>query len=345
MTMPVSPQAGAALLVILGVAAVVPATLRSQAAAGGAATIVRLDAKLDALLPKDAVVEKLGDGFAWTEGPVWDRSEKVLLFSDIPNNVIQKWKEGSGISEFLRPAGYTGSAPFTGREPGSNGLTFDAKHRLVMCQHGDRRIARLEAPGRFATLADRYDGKRLNSPNDLVYRSNGDLYFTDPAYGLPKTFDDPGRELPYTGVYRLQQNGTVTLLTKELKAPNGIGFSPDEKTLYVAQSNVDDAIVMAYPVKGDGTLEAGRILINETSEAKAGKPGLPDGLKIDTHGNLWATGPGGVWIITPEGTPIGRIDTGVPTANVAWGDDGSMLYITANKTLLRVKTTTKGKIP
>jgi gluconolactonase len=291
------------------------------------------------------VVEKLADGFAWTEGPVWDRTARVLLFSDIPNNVVQKWKEGSGVSEFLRPAGYSGSEPFSGREPGSNGLTFDATHRLVLCQHGDRRIARLDAPGRFTALADRYDGKRFNSPNDLVYRSNGDLYFTDPAYGLPKTFDDPARELPFTGVYRLQPDGTVTLLTKELKAPNGIAFSPDEKTLYVAQSNVDDPVIMAYPVNADGTIEAGKVLINEVSEIKAGKPGLPDGMKVDTRGNLWATGPGGVWIIMPDGTPIGRIDTGVPTANVAWGDDGATLYITANKTLLRVKTTTKGKIP
>jgi gluconolactonase len=309
------------------------------------ATIVRLDPRLDKLLSTSAAVQKLADGFAWVEGPVWDRKAGALLFSDIPNNVIQKWKEGDGVTEFLRPSGYSGSAPFTGREPGSNGLTFDKQGRLVMCQHGDRRIARLDAPGRITMLVDRYDGKRLNSPNDLVYKSNGDLYFTDPAYGLPKTFDDPQRELPFTGVYRLAANGTVTLLTRELKAPNGIAFSPDEKTLYVAQSWPEDPVIMAYPVKDDGTIGGGRVLINESQEQKTGKPGLPDGMKVDQQGNLWATGPGGVWILTSDGTPLGRIETGVATANLAWGDDGSMLYITANKALLRVKTMTKGKMP
>jgi len=314
--------------------------------AEGPPTIVRLDPRLDALLPKSTVIEKLADGFAWAEGPVWDRANKVLLFSDIPNNVIERWKDGAGISDFLRPSGYSGSAPFTGREPGSNGLTFDSKGRLVLCQHGDRRVARLDRPGRLTSVADKYEGKRLNSPNDLVFKSNGDLYFTDPAYGLPKTFDDPARELPFTGVYRVKPDGSITLLTKELKAPNGLAFSPDEKTLYVAQSWPEEAIITAYPVKDDGTIGPGKVVIDETSEVKAGKPGLPDGMKVDVDGRLWATGPGGVWIILPDGTPLGRIDTGVPTANVAWGgEDGSVLYITANKGLLRVKTGTKGKMP
>jgi gluconolactonase len=313
--------------------------------ANAAATIVRLDPRLDALLPNTAVVEKLADGFDWVEGPLWDSRAGRLLFSDTVNNVVHAWKAGEGASDFLRPSGYTGSAPFTGHEPGSNGLTFDAQHRLVLCQHGDRRIARLDAPGRFTTLVDRYEGKRLNSPNDLVYKSNGDLYFTDPAYGLPKTFDDPQRELPFTGVYRLGTNGTVTLLTRDLKAPNGIAFSPDEKTLYVAQSWADAPVIMTYPVQSDGTIGTGRVFINLLEQSKAGKPGAPDGLKVDLQGNLWATGPGGVWVLTPDATPLGRIDTGVPTANIAWGDDGSMLYITANKSLLRVKTTTKGRIP
>jgi gluconolactonase len=317
---------------------------QAPAAQTPAVTIARLDPALDALIPKDATVDKLADGFAWVEGPVWDAKKGVLLFSDIPNNVVQQWKEGDGVTEFLRPSGYTGTTPFTGHEPGSNGLTFDAQHRLVLCQHGDRRISRMESPGRFIPLVERYEGKRLNSPNDLVYKSNGDLYFTDPAYGLPKTFDDPQRELPFTGVYRLRADGTLDLLTKELTAPNGVAFSPDEKTLYVTQSDPKNPLVMAYAVESDGTLGAGKVLLHPLDESKAGKPGMPDGIKVDASGNVFTTGPGGIWVISPEGTVLGRIETGVPTANLAWGNDGSTLYITANTALLRLKTTTKGKI-
>jgi len=306
--------------------------------------MLRKDPRFDTLIPKNAALEQLAGGFAWSEGPVWDRRAGAVLFSDIPNNVVNKWKQGEELSVFLKPAGYTGSAPFTGREPGSNGLTFDAQGRLVLCQHGDRRISRLE-DGKFVTLVDRYEGKRLNSPNDLVYHSSGDLYFTDPPYGLPKTFDDPGRELDFTGVYRLKPDGTLTLLTKELQAPNGLAFSPDEQTLYVAQSRPERPIWMAYPVNADGTIGAGRVLADSTAELKAKEPGLPDGLKVDVNGNLFATGPGGVWVIAPDGTHLGTIQTGVPTANVAWGDDGSVLYITANDKLYRLKTGTSGKIP
>jgi gluconolactonase len=268
-----------------------------------------------------------------------------VLFSDIPNNVVNKWKQGEGLTEFLKPSGYTGTAPFTGREPGSNGLTFDREGRLVLCQHGDRRISRLDGPGRFTTLVDRYEGKRLNSPNDLVFDSKGNLYFTDPPYGLPKTFEDPGRELEFMGVYRLAPDRTLTLLTKELRAPNGIAFSPDEKTLYVAQSDRDRPIWMAYPVTADGLIGAGRVFADSSAEMKAGKPGAPDGMKVDLKGNLFATGPGGVLVFAPDGTHLGTIETGVPTANVAWGDDGSVLYITANDKLYRLKTGTKGKLP
>jgi len=308
-------------------------------------TLVTLDPRFDTLVPKGAALEKLADGFSWVEGPVWDQKAQAILFSDIPNNVVHKWKEGDGLSEFLRPAGYTGSAPFTGREPGSNGLTWDVERRLVLCQHGDRRIARLDAPGRFTTLVDRYQGRRLNSPNDLAYKSNGDLYFTDPPYGLPGTFKDPGRELDFTGVYRFSKTGALTLLTKELKAPNGIAFSPDERTLYVAQSDDDEPIIMAYPVTNDGTIAAGKVLINMKSGMAPDKPGGPDGLKVDLKGNLFATGPGGVWVIAADGTHLGTIETAAKTANDAWGNDGSTLYITADKTLYRIRTATKGKLP
>ena len=212
-----------------------------------APTINRKAAALDGLIAPDASFEKLADGFAWVEGPVWSRTGDYLLFSDIPNNVVEQWKKGSPVREFLRPSGYDGTAAFTGREPGSNGLTFDHEGRLVLCQHGNRRIARLEKDGSITSLADHYEGKRLNSPNDLVYHSSGALYFTDPPYGLPKQWDDPQKELPFQGVYRLAPDGTLTLLTRDLYAPNGLAFSPDEKTLYVAQSNPERAIGWRTP--------------------------------------------------------------------------------------------------
>jgi len=304
-------------------------------------TIERLDPAFDKLVPLDAKLEKLAEGFVWSEGPVWIRDGGFLVFSDVPQNTVFKWKEGEGIGEFLKPSGYTGSTA-RGGEPGSNGLTVDSKGRLVLCEHGDRRVARLEKNRTKTTLADKYLGKRLNSPNDLAYRSNGDLYFTDPPYGLEGANKDPKKELPYNGVYRLSKNGKLTLLTGELTYPNGIAFSPDEKTLYVAVSDPKLAIWMAYDVKPDGTIANGRIFFNATSKVKEGN-GLPDGLKVDKSGNLFATGPGGVFVFTPAGKHLGTIDTGQPTGNCAWGDDGSTLYIMANHYLSRIKTTTVGK--
>ena len=225
---------------------------------------------------------------------------------------------------------------------GSNGLTFDAKGNLVLCQHGERRVARVEAGGHFTPLADHYQGKRFNSPNDLVYRSNGDLYFTDPAYGLPKTFDDPARELTFAGVYRLAKDGTVTLLVQDLKAPNGIAFSPDEKTLYVTQSDPARAIIMAYDVAADGLVKNGRVFFDMTAWVAKERPGLPDGMKVDRAGNVLSTGPGGIHVFTDKGEHLGTIATGVPTSNCGFGDDGSTLYVTANTTLCRIRLATKG---
>jgi len=304
--------------------------------------IERKDAKFDELISKDAKIEVLAGGFKWTEGPVWVKNGSHLLFSDIPNNAIFKWSEKEGLKPFLKPSGYTGKDNFTGYEPGSNGLALDKNGALVLCQHGDRRVARLEKNGTFTTLADKYMGKRLNSPNDLVYAANGDLYFTDPPYGLPKQMQDPGKELEYQGVYRLKPNGELTLLTKEMTRPNGIGLSPDGKTLYVANSDPELAIWKAFPVKEDGTLGAGKLLFDSTADVKAGKPGLPDGLKVDAKGNIFATGPNGVFVFDSTGKHLGSILTLDKTANCGFGDDGSTLYICANDKLVRVKTTTKG---
>ena len=316
--------------------------------------IVSNDPRFDKIVG-DAKLEKLAEGFDWSEGPVWVPDRKVLLFSDIPPNRVMKWAPGDRkAAVFMEPAGYTGPKK-RGGEPGSNGLLLDAQGRLIQCEHGDRRVSRVDnfreldlarAPhGKDAvkktTLADKYQGKRLNSPNDAVLKSNGDLYFTDPPYGLEKNWDDPARELDFCGVYRLSKDGELTLLTKDMTRPNGIAFSPDEKTLYVAQSDPKKAVWMAFDVKPDGTIANGRVFFDASKWVNK-KKGLPDGLKVDQNGNLFATGPGGVLVFAPDGTHLGTIETGEATANVGWGDDGSTLYVTADMYLARIKLNTKG---
>jgi gluconolactonase len=301
-------------------------------------SIERIDATFDKLVPVDAKVEKLAEGFNWSEGPVWLNGE--VIFSDVPENIAYRWKEGMTKAEvFLKPSGLTTPTPGF-REQGSNGLGRDAEGRLILCQHGDRRIARYEG-GKFITLADRFDGKRFNSPNDLAIRKNGDIYFTDPPYGLEKLNDSPLKEIPFSGVYRLS-GGKVSLVTKELPFPNGIGFSPDEKTLYVAISEGKAPRVMSYPVHEDGSVGEGRVFFDALPLTGKGRKGSCDGLKVDQQGNVWATGPGGVLVISPEGKHLGSILTNVPTGNCCWGDDGSTLYITADMFLVRVKTNVKG---
>ncbi len=302
--------------------------------------IERTDPGLDRLIPRDAVIEVLAEGFRWSEGPVWDAARGRLLFSDVPNNVVHAWSEKDGLSSFLKPSGYTGPEGGGGREPGANGLAFDTHGRLVLCQHGDRRLARLE-DGRFVPLVERFEGKRFNSPNDLVFGRDGSLYFTDPPYGLTKTFDDPGREIGWNGVYRLGPDGGVSVLVKDLRAPNGIGLSPDGRTLYVGQSDGERPFVMAYDLAPDGTVSNGRVFFDASPLRRMG-PGAPDGLKVDRLGNVFTTGPGGVLVLSPEGKHLGTIVTGIPTANCAFGDEGGTLYVTANDMLCRVRTSTKG---
>ncbi len=303
--------------------------------------VVRFDNRLNSLIEPDARIELLASGFEWSEGPLWIQDAGgCLIFSDIPRNSVMKWKEGEGISLFMKPSGYTGVADY-GREPGSNGLTLDLQGRIIFCEHGDRRISRLEKDEGKKTLVDNYKGRRLNSPNDAAVKSNGDIYFTDPPYGLPDRYNDPRRELDYCGVYRLSKTGKLTLLTKEMTRPNGIAFSPEEKVLYVAQSDSKNPIIKAFEVKRDGTLGTGKVFFDYSSFY--GKfPGSPDGLKVDRNGNLFATGPGGVYVITSEGKLLGRIHTGKATANCAWGGDGSVLYMTVDDCLCRIKTKTKG---
>ncbi len=320
---------------------VFPAIRAEEKPAAPVRSIERKDPKFDALIAPDAKVEELAGGFKWSEGPVWDKKHAQVLFCDIPNNMIYKWSEKEGLKEFLKPSGYTGSEPFTGTEPGSNGLAFHKDGHLVLCQHGDRRVSKL-VDGKFVTLADKFEGKRLNSPNDLVYHTNGDLYFTDPPYGLPGQMKDPKKELDFQGVYRLKPTGELTLMTKVMSRPNGIGLSPDNKTLYVANSDPEIANWMSFPVKEDGTLGEGKQFFDSTDMVKAKKPGLPDGLKVDQQGNIWATGPNGVFVFDAMGKHLGSIITNDKTANCGFGDDGSTLYITANDKLIRIKTKVKG---
>jgi gluconolactonase len=314
----------------------------SVAGAQTIGSIERLDPAFDALVPRDAKIEKLAEGFAWTEGPVWRKSGGYLLFSDIPNNTINKWKDGQGISVFLRPAGYNGATPF-GRELGTNGLIFDVNDKLVVADHGNRQIARInDSIFTRTTLADRYQGKRLNSPNDLVFHPNGDIYFTDPPYGLDGINDSKSKELSFNGVYRLKSNGDLTLLTKDLSYPNGIGISPDGKTLYVAVSDGKNPTYMAYDIQPDGTIARGRVFFDPAPLVAMGRIGSPDGMKVDARGNLFATGPGGVLVFNSAGKHLGTIMTGERTANVAFGDDGSTLYMTADHKLMRIRLATKG---
>ena len=325
---------------LLMIAAAVAVSLRSVCAEPFPGRIERFDPALDRLLAPSAEIEKLAEGAKWAEGPVWFGG--AIVFSDPAANVAYRWKTGEvALEVFLQPSGLLTPAPGF-REPGSNGLALDREGRLLLCQHGERRIARYER-GEFAAVADRYEGKRFNSPNDLAVRKNGDIYFTDPPYGLEGITKSPLRELPFAGVYRVKKDGNVILLTKELTFPNGIAFSPDEKRLYVNVSDGPATRIMVYDVQPDGAIANGRTFFDlKSAEQLRGARGVFDGLKIDHDGNLWTSGPGGTLIVSADAKLLGRLYTGVPTANCAWGGDGSTLYITANHFLLRVQTLTKG---
>ncbi len=307
-----------------------------------AGVVAGYDAALDAIVAADARIEKLQSHFMFTEGPLWTgASRAALLFSDVRGNAIYRWDAASGeISDFSKP-NFAGEYE-EGRFIGPNGLTLDAQRRVVACEHGNRRIVRFEADGSRTVLADKYRGKRLNSPNDIVYKSDGWAYFTDPPYGLAGGDEDPDKDLAFNGIYRLSPDGEVELLNRELTRPNGLAFSPDEKTLYVANSDPRRKIWMAYPVRDDGRLGEGRVFYDATA---VDADGLPDGLKTDTKGNLYLTGPGGVWIFTPGGKHLGTIRPEETPSNVGWGDDGHMLYITARGGLYRIRLLAEGRLP
>ncbi len=354
---------------LVGILALIaPCTLfliARQAAAGAEAAVApqdgvldttplkvdRLDPAIDRIIPKGAMLERIATGFTWVEGPVWD--DGSLFFAEIPSNSIRRWTPGKGVSIFLQPSGYKGSDHY-GREPGTNGMTLDARGRLTVAGHAQRDVFRfktLDPHGPITILADTYQGKRLNSPNDLVYRSNGDLYFTDPPYGLRTQNDsDKEKELQVNGVYRIPHalqhkpgappdRAELQQLITDLPRPNGIAFSPDEKYLYVNNSE-PKKIWMRYRVKADGTLTESRLLYDATADPR---PGGPDGMKVDVEGNIYSAGPGGVWIISPEGKALGTIVMPERVANMAWaGPDRKTLYICASTSVYRVRLTIAG---
>jgi gluconolactonase len=318
--------------------------------------VQKLDPSVDQIVPTTAVLERVATGFnKWTEGPVWTH-QGSLLFAEIPSNSIIQWVPGQTASVFMHPSGYTGSEPFKGPEPGSNGMTLDARGRVTVAGHAGRTVWRLEAlnpRAQVTVLADSYQGKKLNSPNDLVYKSDGSLYFTDPPYGLPTQSDnDPGKELQVNGVYRIraalqQKPGAppdrdkLQLVIKDLGRPNGLAFSPDEKYLYIAESGKN--LWMRYRVQPDGSVTDGTVFLDASSDPAIGGP---DGLRVDTKGNVYGSGPGGVWIISPDGKHIGTIKVPERVSNVAWGDkEGKTLYITASTSVYRIQLNIPGVLP
>jgi gluconolactonase len=294
----------------------------------------RTDARLDTIVPSDAKLEKVAGGFEFTEGPVWTR-DGALLFSSPNTNAIYRWTPAGAVTVFRSKSGYTGVDIGRYHQPGSNGLTFDPRDGLLtMCQHGNRRIVRVNPHGDTTVLADSYDGMRLNSPNDLVYRSDGTLYFTDPPFGLPGAFDDPAKETPFSGVYRVR-DGVVSLESDELEGPNGLAFSPDERYLYVGNWDAERKIVMRYEVAEDGALSSGTVFYDMTDAP--GEDAL-DGIKVDEAGNLYVCGPGGIWVLSPEGERLGLLRLPEDPHNLAWGDpDGRTLYITALTSIYRIR--------
>ena len=304
-------------------------------------SVMRISPALDRIIAPGEQPEILAEGFEWSEGPLWLPDQQMVIFSDIPNNSIFQWSEKEGLKLYLKPSGYTDTIP-RGGETGSNGLLTDGQGRLVLCQHGDRRMAWMDAPldqpePEFVTIVDRWDGRRFNSPNDAVFSSSGDLFITDPAYGLEQRYKDPAREMDFTGVFRYSTDGNITLLTDQMSAPNGIGLSPDETKLYVANSGGGDkSYWMVYEFEKDGSLTGGELFL-DASAAGDTLRGAPDGLVVRSDGIIFATGPGGVWIINADGEHLGLVKTGQATSNCTLGSEGNYLYMTADMYLMRIR--------
>jgi gluconolactonase len=323
-------------LILLAIAALFGLAARSEPLATG--KITRYAPEFDAVIASDARVEKLADGFTWAEGPAWIKSGQYLLFTDVPENTMYRWSQSGGKSVFLKPSGYSGP-PLAGlREAGANGLLAEPKDTVLLADSGSRLIARLDLrTKRKQTLADRFENKRFNSPNDIARKRDGTVFFTDPPYGLKDLNASSLKEQEFNGVYRLDLDGTVHVIDDSLTFPNGIALSPDEKTLYVANSDPKRPIWMAYTLSEDGSASVKRVFADASDLVAQGAPGMPDGMKIADNGYLFATGPGGVLVFTPAGVRLGRIETGAAIANCAFGDDGRTLYMTSSHMLARVR--------
>lgn len=338
---------------VLGAGAALIAGGRSFAAPQGMTNypkigrIRRLSPELDAIIAPEAVIEQLVDGITWAEGPAWVRSGGYLLFSDVPGNVMHRWSVKDGRTEFLKPSGYDGPPTKIFREAGTNGAIISAAGELLVCDCGNRGLAKVDlVTKRKTVLASTFRGKKFNSPNDLVEVRHGplkgSLYFTDPPYGLEGMDASPAKEMAFNGVYLLRPNGEVALVDDKLTFPNGVGLSPDGKRLYVSVSDPKRSVIMAYELGADGLASASRVFFDATELQKAGGPGLPDGMKVDAQGRLFASGPGGIMILTPQAKLLGVIETGGPIANCTFGEDGKTLFLTSNHVVARVRTRTSG---
>jgi gluconolactonase len=315
------------------------ATKEAPKQPASAGTLVRVDPKFDEIVPPSSNIEKLSDSFQFIEGPLWFPAG-YLWFSDVQGNVVRQWSPDGKVVEILRPGGYDGTDAPAGAFIGPNGMIADKDGAVLLCQHGNHRIVRISKDRKVSTVVESFQGKRLNSPNDLVYKSDGSLYFTDPPYGLVGQDKDPKKALKFNGVYRLSPDGKLQILVRDMTRPNGIAFSPDERALYVANSDEKRKIWMRYDVQPDGTLKNGKVFFDVTAQTEEG---LPDGMKVDAQGNLFCTGPGGIWVFSPDGKHLGTIKPTEVPANCNWGDDGKTLYMTARTGLYRIKLPVAGK--
>lgn len=303
------------------------------------AKIVSFDDSFAELIDLDATLTILGEGYGWSEGPVWDATQSQLLFTDVPGNTIYSWQKGQPVEVWMTPSGFTGHSSAK-KKGGANGLAFNADGQLMMCEHGDRRLSVVTEHGGKLTLADKWEGKRFSSPNDLALSEDGTIYFTDPPYGLAGAEKNPDYQAGLNGVYRLEKDGSVTCEVTDLIRPNGICLSLDEKTLYVNQSHGEAPYIFSYPVAADGSLGEGTLFFDASKHNDLGPGGL-DGLRVDERGNIWTTGPGGVLVLDPAGKLLGSIQPNSRVANLCWGEDGHTLFLTAHKRLISLPTRVK----
>ncbi|MBC8026187.1 MAG: SMP-30/gluconolactonase/LRE family protein [Steroidobacteraceae bacterium] len=342
-----SGAAAALVSIVLATAACAaePATVTraAQVTIIADAKIDRWDSAMDAIVPKDWKIEKLAEGFGWAEGPIWVKNGGYLLFTDVPGNKMWKWSEKKGLEKFLDPSGAANPDPAIWREAGANGLTIFDKNSILLADTGSRAIQKLDLRTKQKTLvATLFDGKKFSSPNDVTRMKSGVLFFTDPPYGFAKGDDAPQKEMPFNGVYRMGKDGTVSVVEKELHRPNGVALSPDERTLYVTQSDPGKAIINAYTLDAAGNVTGKKLFQDLTDLVSKDAPGLPDGLTVSSDGTIFTSGPGGIVVISKEGKRLGRIGDGKATANCKFGDDGRTLYLTSHDMLARIRLNVKG---